>query len=126
MDRLRLVGVQQSLIGTQQRRRALDRSQGGDQLPLDRPTGYGEVLDRPLGLRAPLRVLGHPHLTHRVLLDAELLIAHAPDRRVYRDERLREEPAGRGAARAEGAEWPEASAPRGRYPRDTSGGLNRR
>ena len=38
------------------------------------------------------------------------------------DERSREEPAGRDAARAEGAEWREASAPWGRCRNDTRGG----
>ena len=36
------------------------------------PAGDREVLDRPLRLRAPVRVGGHPHLAHRVVLDAEL------------------------------------------------------
>ncbi len=41
-----------------------------DERPLDRPARDREVLDRALGLRAPLGVDGHPHLAHRVVLDA--------------------------------------------------------
>ena len=36
---------------------------------------HREVLDRPLGLRPPPGGGGHPHLAHRVVLDAELAVA---------------------------------------------------
>ena len=44
-----------------------------DQRPLDPEARDREVLDRPLGLGPPPGGGRHPHLAHRVVLDAELV-----------------------------------------------------
>ena len=68
---------------------ALDRRQRADQRPLDPQPGDREVLDRPLRLGAPPGVGRHPHLPHRVVLDAELVSGHDPNLRCCFDDRPR-------------------------------------
>ena len=70
-------------------RRALDRRQRADQRPLDPQPGHREVLHRPLRLRAPASRRRHPHLPHRVVLDAELVSGHDPNLRCCFDDRPR-------------------------------------
>ena len=48
---------------------ALDERQRPDQAGLEREPGDREVLDGPLGLRAPLRVRRYRDVAHRVVLD---------------------------------------------------------
>ena len=55
-------------------RHPLDRAQGVDQFDGHRLAGDGEVLDRPLRLRAPQRRARDPDLAQRVVLDA--MVAH--------------------------------------------------
>ena len=51
------------------RRRLLDRGQRPDHAPLQPQPGDREVVDRPLRLRPPVRLVGDGDLAHRVLLD---------------------------------------------------------
>jgi hypothetical protein len=55
------------------RRRPLDRGERADERPLDPEPGDREVVDRPLGLGTPARPRRHSHLSHGVVLGAELV-----------------------------------------------------
>ena len=72
------VAVDHPEVGVDLRRGRLDRPEGVDQLRLDGPPRHGEVLHRPLRLGAPAGRGRHPHLAHRVVLDPDVVLGHAP------------------------------------------------
>ncbi len=65
--------LQDAEVGVDLRGRRLDAGERLDVGPLERLAADREVLHRPLGLAAVLRVLRDPHLAHRVVLDPPLL-----------------------------------------------------
>ena len=68
-DGLRPLRVEEAEPLVDRRRRLLDRRQRPDHAALQPQPRDGEVVDRPLGLRPPVRLLGNGDLAHGVLLD---------------------------------------------------------
>ena len=88
-DRLCLLGCEDLELLVGGRGRSLDPGHRADQRRLDRGARDREVLDRPLGLRPPERVLRHADLAHAVVLDAVVLSHSGSPRRCERSEQLR-------------------------------------
>ena len=65
-------GVEQAEVLVHLRAGALEQAERADLGALQRAARDREVLHRPLGLRAPQRVTGHPDFAHGVVLDAVL------------------------------------------------------
>ena len=75
-DEVDLVLRQLAEFEVRQRRAFLEEPEGANHrpapaVPLD---ADGEILPRPLGLRAPEMVRRHPHFAERVLFDAKLIV----------------------------------------------------
>lgn len=77
LDRRCSLSVQHTKLGIGLRRTPLHLRQRSDMVSGQASSGDREILDGPLGLRAVLRINGHPHLAHRVMFDAVLgFLAH--------------------------------------------------
>ena len=69
-DRVGLLRREQAEVLVHLRAGALEQAERADLRALQPAAGDREVLHRPLRLRAPQRVDGHPDLAHGVVLDA--------------------------------------------------------
>ena len=72
------VALDHAQVGVDLRGRRLDRAEGVDELRLDGPARHREVLHRPLRLGAPPGRGRDPDLAHRVVLDPDVVLGHAP------------------------------------------------